>query len=373
MKIILTGGGTGGHIYPALAIGDAIKELVPDVEILYLGSKEGIEKDIVPEYGYEMKIVPVGFLDYCKNPIKKAYMYGEASIKVLNGIKKSKKILKEFHPDLVIGTGGFVTYPVLQAAKQMKIPFYIHEQNAFPGRVNRNMSKDAKKVFLGFEMAREQFTRKDNLEYTGNPIRKAFKNTNKLMARHNLGIPMDKRVVFSFGGSQGSDFINAVALEYLRELENKENELLVCGAGIIGYNRLLKKMEEENIEYDSEKANIYKYISDMENFIAAADLVISRAGALSLAELVAAKVPAIVIPMKMSKDNHQYYNAKSLSDIGAAFLIEEDDLDFDEIGKIIHNILDDEKALEDMKFAMKNQEIDSANMIAKSIIDDIKS
>lgn len=373
MKIILTGGGTGGHIYPALAIADKLKEINPDTEFLYLGSREGVDKDIVPKYGYKLKPIPAGFIEPSKTIFGKGYQYLKAAVDIRRGTLKTKKIIKEFAPDMIIGTGGFVTLPVLMAAKELGIPYIIHEQNAFPGRVNKMLSKDAKRVFLGFENARENFDYKDNLKYVGNPVRKVFYNINKINARMKLGIPIDKRVVFTFGGSQGSEVINKVAAEYLKNIEEEKDSLLISGGGTFNYDSLLTYLKEKNIKFNNENARIYKYIDNIENYLAAADLVVTRAGALSIAEIMAVHVPAVIIPMKYSKDNHQYYNGKFLRDKGGAVMIEEDDLDYEYIGKYLLRLSRDNKELEKMKKATGELDLDSSKIIVEDIIKIIKN
>ena len=203
MRVIMTGGGTGGHIYPALAIADKIKEESPLSEILYIGNDIGLERDIVPKSGYDFEMVEARWL--LKKTPKEFMQTGKA---VLKGRRQALEIMKKFKPDVVIGTGGFVCVPVVLAGKKYGARTYIHEQNAFPGKANRLLEKTVNNVFLGFEDAGKYFKNPEKHIYAGNPVRKVFFETRKEESRKELGIPQENFVIFVFGGSQGAESIN---------------------------------------------------------------------------------------------------------------------------------------------------------------------
>ncbi len=214
MKVIMTGGGTGGHIYPAIAIADKIKKEQPDAEILFVGTRKGLEKDLVPQNGYPIEFITVsGF--YRKKLLKNVKTMRDLA----KGNKEAKEILNRFRPDVVIGTGGYVCGPMVRAAAKRGIPTYIHEQNALPGITNRMLEKYVKKVFLAFADGASYFKQQDKLMVTGNPVRKNFFRADRETSRNALGIPEDSFVLMSFGGSQGAGKINDVMLASLAEFQ----------------------------------------------------------------------------------------------------------------------------------------------------------
>jgi len=321
MKVIVTGGGTGGHIYPALAIADKIKEMQPDSEILYVGNEVGLEKDIVPKTGYPFRMVTAMWLD--RSNLLKIFKTGWG---VLKGTAEARKIMKEFRPDVVIGTGGYVCVPVLLAGKQYGARTYLHEQNAYPGMANKLLEKTVKRVFLGFPDAAKYFREPEKLLNTGNPVRRSFFELSRREAREKLGFPQDAFIVLSFGGSLGAEKINEVAFELMEAVNGQEKVMLIFGTGKWYYDATLQKAEEKGIAI-RENVLVKDYLDPMDQYLAACDVVISRAGALSVAETTVCGKAAVLIPSPNVTGNHQYYNAKSVADRGGALLIEEKDLD----------------------------------------------
>lgn len=320
MRVIVTGGGTGGHIYPALAIADKFKEKDANTEILYVGNHEGIEKDVVPKAGYELALVDARWLDK-SNPWQLIKTGG----RVAKGILEANRLMKKFKPDVVIGTGGYVCFPVILAGKKFGAKTFLHEQNAFPGLANRTLERYVNKVFLGFSDAAKYFKEPEKTIEAGNPVRKSFFSLSKEAAREKLGFPKNDFIVFSFGGSLGAEKINEVAFELMQALNGHENVRMIFGTGKWYYDSILEKVREKGIVL-KENILIKDYIDDMENYLAACDLVISRAGALSVAETTVCSRAAILIPSPNVTGNHQYYNAKAIADRGGAILIEEKDL-----------------------------------------------
>ena len=320
MRLIVTGGGTGGHIYPAIAIADKFKEMEPETQILYVGNDEGIEKDVVPKSGYELALVDARWLDKSS-----PWQLVKTGARVAKGTLEARRVIRKFKPDVVVGTGGYVCFPVIIAARMYGAKIFLHEQNAYPGLANRTLEKHVDRVFLGFKDAEKYFKEPDKCVEAGNPVRNSFFTLDRREARKKLGFNQEDFIVFSFGGSLGAEKINEVAFELMQFLNGHEGTAMVLGTGKWYYQDTLDKAAERGIEI-KDNIRIKDYIEDMENYLAACDLVISRAGALSVAETTVCGKAAVLIPSPNVTGNHQYYNAKAVADRGGAVLIEEKDL-----------------------------------------------
>lgn len=325
MRIIVTGGGTGGHIYPALAIADKFKEMDPETEVLYIGNVDGIESEVVPKAGYDFKMVTTRWFDKV-NPIE----FVKTGWAVSKGVRESKKIIKEFKPDVIVGTGGYACVPMLIAGHLMKIRTYIHEQNAYPGLANRTLERQVDNIFLGFDAAKQFFKHPEKHISAGNPVRKSFFTTTKREAREKLGIPQDDFVVFTFGGSLGARKINEVAFELMEIFNGHEGVSMIIGTGKWMDKDAEKMLEERNVEV-KDNIRIKGYIENMDMHLLACDIVICRSGALSVAETTVAGKAAIFVPYPYATGNHQYYNAKAVADEGGALVIEEKDLIIEDV------------------------------------------
>lgn len=346
MRVLLSGGGTGGHVYPAIAIANRIKEQYPDSEIIFVGTEKGIESEIVPKYGYELKTVTVqGFkrkIDF--DNVKRVF-------KLFKGLEQSRKVVKKFKPDVVIGTGGYVSGPVLFNAAMSKVPTVIHEQNSFPGVTNKILSKVVTRVLTSFEDSHERFPEgsRDKLVLTGNPVRKEILVARKNIARKNLGISEDKKMVLCYGGSGGSEEIND-AMKVVIENMVKEDIAFIFATGKYYYEEFTKSMEYLNLKPYQQ---VVPYLEDMANALAASDLVIGSAGAISLAEITALGKPSIIIPKAYTAENHQEYNAKSIESKGAGIAILEKDLTPKTLNETVFRLLGDRELLIDMENASK--------------------
>ena len=289
MRVLLSGGGTGGHVYPAIAIANKIKEENPDAEILFVGTEKGIESEIVPKYGYELKTVTVqGFkrkvdLDNVKRVFK-----------LFKGLEQSRKVVKKFKPDVVIGTGGYVSGPVLFNAAMGKVPTVVHEQNSFPGVTNKILAKMVTTVLTSFEDSHQRFPEgtREKLVLTGNPVRKEILVARKSIARRNLGITEDKKMVLCYGGSGGSRKINDAMKLVVRNMV-KDDVAFIFATGKSYYNEFINSIEDLHLK---PYQRVVPYLEDMANALAASDLVIGSAGAISLAEITALGKPSIIIP-----------------------------------------------------------------------------
>ena len=341
MKVIMTGGGTGGHIYPAIAIADEIKSRHPDAEIIFVGTERGMEKDIVPKAGYPIKFITVSGLNR-KNPIKLI-----KTLKDLNhGLHEAKQIIKEFKPDLVIGTGGYVCGPVMKTAAGMGIKTYIHEQNAFPGLTNKLLSRGAERVFVAFDDAKKYFKTKKEPVTVGNPVRHAFTEVDRQTARESLGVKEDEFMVLSFGGSLGAQRINDEMTVAAERLRDRAGLRIFFVTGKRYYSSIM-----ENADKTNARVTYLQYIDDMPKYLNACDLAITRSGALTVSEITACGRASVMIPSPYVTNNHQYYNAKVVADRGGAILIEEKDLTNGEVADEIEQLMNDRQILEKMEKA----------------------
>lgn len=346
MKVLLSGGGTGGHVYPAIAIANKIKEENPDAEIVFVGTEKGIESEIVPKYGYELKTVTVqGFkrkIDF--DNVKRVF-------KLFKGLEQSRRIVKKFKPDVVIGTGGYVSGPVLFNASMNKVPAIIHEQNSFPGVTNKILAKMVTKVLTSFEDSHVRFpeeTRK-KLVLTGNPVRKEILISKKSSARRKLGIQEDKKMVLCYGGSGGSRKINDSMKLVIRNLVN-EDVAFIYATGKNFYDGFIKDINDLQLK---QYQKVVPYLEDMASALAACDMVIGSAGAISLAEITALGKPSIIIPKAYTAENHQEYNAKSIESKGAGIAILEKNLTAESLNDTVFKLLGDRELLIDMANASK--------------------
>ena len=325
MKVLITGGGTAGHINPALAIASIIKKNRPDAEFLFAGTPFGMEARLVPAAGYKFAPIKVkGFQR--KITLKNIGRNCKAAFYLTSAGACSRKIIKNFSPDIVIGTGGYVSGPIVRTAAKMGIPTAIHEQNAYPGVTTRILSKKASAVMLTVEEAKKYLDADVKYTVTGLPVRPELFGKSKAEARKELGID-DSMCILSFGGSLGAGCINS-SMEEVIKWHTKEGLKInhIHGYGGMGKESFPKAMKENGIPLKSSRLRITEYINDMDTCLAAADLVICRSGAATLAELEAIGRASILIPSPVVAGNHQYHNAMVLGRAGAAIVIEKKDV-----------------------------------------------
>lgn len=315
MKIIMACGGTGGHIYPAIAIADKIKRKNPSADILFVGTEKGMDKSLISESGYAFEwIVASGFNR--KNMLKNIRTLSDA----IKGSRQASRLIKEFKPDFVIGTGGYVTGPVVKEAHRLGIPAYIQEQNAIPGLANKMLERYARKVFISFPDSAKYFKDQSKIIFSGNPIRKDFSVLAILDSRKKLGICEKEFMVLVFGGSLGADVLNRETIKMIRAVEDENLKVFF----VTGKRYFEKVSEEVQSVNRTEFVTLLPYAENMPELLNAADLVISRAGAVALSEITACGKPSILIPSPNVTNNHQYHNAKALEAAGAAILIQEE-------------------------------------------------
>ncbi len=327
MKYIVTAGGTGGHIYPAISIINKIKEMDNKCEILYIGTTNRMEKDIIPNLG--INYIGITMCGLSKNPIKVA----KFGVNFVSGINKCKKIINKFKPDIVIGVGGYITAPVIIAANKLNVPTLLHEQNSAPGKANKFLTKFVDKICVSMKSSLEFFP-EEKVVFTGNPRSEDILLGDKCNKK-DYNLTIDKKLVLITTGSLGASTINEKIVALLPSFKDKNYEVLLI-TGKDDYNNVKSKNHISNVK-------IVPYIEDMAGILKSTDLIISRAGATIIAEITALGIPSILIPSPYVSNNHQYINAKYLSDNGASYLIEEKFFDKTTfIGKI-DDILNDKK------------------------------
>lgn len=356
MRILISGGGTGGHIYPALALVKEIKRLNSSAEFLYIGTENGLESGIVKRENIPFKTIHItGFKR------KLSFDNVKTVSRFFKGVSDSKKYIKEFKPDVVIGTGGYVCGPVVYAASRLHIPTIIHEQNSVPGLTNKFLSRYVDKIAVCFEEAKQYFPDK-KVVMTGNPRASEVLNKDGTKGRTSVGLNSLQKSVLLVGGSRGARPINDAFLDALELVKNKDYQFLYI-TGEVHYDAVLDKVKDVG---NPDNVVIKPFIHNMPEVLSGVDLVVARAGATTLAELTALGLPSILIPSPYVTNNHQEKNARSLSDKGAAILRLEKELNGKQLVQDIDSILLDEKRLEEMKKASLKIGIpDAANRLYK--------
>ena len=353
MKVLLAGGGTGGHINPALAIAGIIRDHVPDAEFLFAGTPNHMEAKLVPQAGYRIEFIKVeGFQR--KINLENIGRNAKALWYLAGSGPRAKKIIRDFAPDIAIGTGGYVAGPVIRMAARMGIPTAIHEQNAYPGITNKLLAKDVDHVMLTVEDARKYFDENIRYTVTGLPVRKELFLKSKEDARRELGFD-DAFTILSFGGSLGAGCINDTMAEVLKWHTGKKLQINhIHGYGGMGKDTFPQKMQEYGIPMKSSRIRISEYINDMDVCMAAADLVVCRSGANALAELEAMGKPSILIPSPIVAGNHQYHNAMVLGNAGAAQVIEQKNVTAQDMIDRIEKLYNDRNRIISMAVAASN-------------------
>ncbi len=323
MKVIFCGGGTAGHVNPALAIAEIIKEKEPDSELLFIGREGGRENAPVEKAGIRLMTIEVSGL---------RRSFGLKNLKAFLQASKAKRIsektIKSFSPDIIIGTGGYVCYPVIKAGQKLGLKTVLHESNAISGLATKMLSSRCDRVFLNYKSAAEGLKRKDNISVVGNPIRKDFKLISRQNARRSLGIKPNEIFLVSFGGSLGALRLNNACIKLIKNFSlRKDNIIHLHATG----DRFFEECCEEDLKKGKAGCRIVPFINNMPSVLSAADIAITRAGALTVSELAAAKVASILVPSPNVTGDHQTKNAKELSNAGAAITVREDEKLYEEL------------------------------------------
>ncbi|MBR2025145.1 MAG: undecaprenyldiphospho-muramoylpentapeptide beta-N-acetylglucosaminyltransferase [Clostridia bacterium] len=332
MRILFCGGGTAGHVYPNLAIAQTFERNEKDLHLAYVTTQNGIENELIPFKKYMIKVMGVQKIFSFKN-FKVAKL-------LIKSIKESKRIIREFAPDVIVGTGGYATFPVIYAGHKMGIKTVLHESNVIPGKAIKYLEKYADKILVNFEESKKYFKNKDKIIRTGNPLRQGYFSMNKRQARKNINIK-DEKVILCFGGSLGAEKVNDSAINLIENLvKYRKDILLIWATGKKGYNKTMLKMKEKNL-LDLDNVRVTGYISNMPEVISSADIVVCRAGAMTISEVALCGKCTIFIPSPNVADNHQLKNAKTLFEKESACMLEESEL---------------YKLVDEVKFLLENKE-----------------
>lgn len=357
MRVLLAGGGTAGHINPAISIADTIRKYEPDSEFLFVGTKSGMESVLVPKAGYEIDFVEVSGFKRSLTP-KNAM----SVLKAAKACGKCRRIIKSFRPDVVIGTGGYVSGPLLFAASLMKIPTLIHEQNVFAGLTSKMLSSKVDTVCISFEASRPRFEKAKKVVLTGNPVRQELFELTYTEARNKIGVD-EKPLLVAFGGSLGATRLNESMVDYIKYAQEGRCNILFA-TGEREFETVSKALKGVN----KKGVRVVKYIYNMNEAMQAADLLVCRAGAITLSELNALGKPSVLIPSPNVTDNHQYFNAKALVDNNAAVMIEEKNLDTETFRKTVDGLLYNSSRLNEMSVFSRKIGIRNGNdLIYKEI------
>ena len=341
MNVIFTCGGTGGHINPAIAVADIWKERHPDSKILFIGGDDGMEDTLVPKAGYELKILPARGISR-KKTFKAVKNNVKAVYHAISAIGKCKKIIKEFHADVVVGTGGYASFPALMAASLMGIPTCVHESNAMPGLTTRMIADRVDKVLICFPESARYYRHPEKVEVVGMPVRREFIYTKKEEARKELGLD-ERPVVVSAFGSQGAKAMNEEMAELFRLEQDAGFPFRhIHAVGSFGWDWMPDCVRTKGVDLEKTDAiTMQEYIYNMPTVMAAADVIISRAGASSCNEIAASGTPCVLIPSPNVTDNHQEKNARAMQERGAAVMILEKDCTASVLFDRIKSLLED--------------------------------
>ena len=370
MKILFTCGGTAGHINPALALADAFKRYKPDADILFIGSGRRMEKKLIPEAGYTLENIRVNGLERSLAPASIL-----RNLKTVGGLAKAKaqasEIIKSFKPDVAVGTGGYVCYPVLKVAARRHIPTYIHESNAVPGLSTKMLSGIVDRVLVAFPDVKELYNDPKRVLYTGTPVRGEFLRWGKDAARLKLGVD-GRPLVVSFWGSLGAEHMNSVIADFIRfNLDSRLfNHIHATGGSGETTAQLKKKVSGHASGYTLPRwIDIRTYIDDMPAVMAASDLVLCRAGASTVAELTFMGRPAVFVPSPYVTNNHQEKNALLLKKAGGALVLREQDCTSESLYKTVEQLLTDKAQLVSMSDGMRKAGVrDASDKIVKLIL-----
>ncbi len=365
MKVIIAAAGTAGHVNPGVAIANKIKREQKDAKIIFIGTTRGLENDLVPRAGYELKTIDAYGLS------KKITVSNLKNIiKTMKGFKQAKKIIKDFKPDIVIGTGGYICGATISEAAKLGIPTMLHESNAFPGKAVKMLAKKTDTILVSFEDAIPRIPKAKRIVCSGTPVKNKkieYTEKEKQEILKKSGLKENMPVILIFGGSQGAKKINQATFGIIEEKENQQYQI-IWATGPKQYDDIKEKLEEKqmNINY-IENAKIVPYIYNMEEIMNIADLIVARSGAMTITELANLGKPSILVPLPNVSNNHQLYNAQVLEKQKAAKIILDDKLESQILNKTIKEILKDNKLKIMGQNAMKLETKDAENMIYAEI------
>ena len=370
MKVVIAAAGTAGHINPAISIANKIMQEEPDSKIIFIGTSRGLENDLVPRAGYELKTIEAYGLS------KKISIDNfKKMCKTLIGLRQAQKIIKEFKPDILIGTGGYICGTTATAAKKYNVPVVIHESNAFPGKAVQMLSGKADKILVSFEETKQRLPKCKEVVFTGCPvsIKKLDLGINeRTKIINSLGLNVTKPIILVFGGSQGAQKINETLIDIINTKKNK-NYQIIWSTGQKQFDIIKQELEKLNLNIEHiDNCKILPYIYNMEEVENIADMVVARSGAMTITEIADLGKPSILIPLPNVSNNHQMYNAKVLEKAGAATIIENNELNSDLLNSEIERIILDKNKFIEMginatKVSISNVEEKIYNQIKEQV------
>ncbi len=371
MKFVFTCGGTAGHINPALAVAGRLRELLPDSEMLFIGAEGKMEMELVPREGYRIEGLKI--TNISREHSLSGLAHNLNTLKnVAVSLHEAKKLIREFAPDAVIGTGGYVCYPVLTAAHELHIPTFVHESNAVPGLTTKMLAEHVDRVLVGFEDSRRYYKHPDRVEVTGTPVRGEFGCETQEQAKAELGIPAGEKLVVSVWGSLGAGHMNKVMTELIPMLDGNQGFRLLHAAGSRYYAGMAAKLGETAPDMAEHGVELREYIYDMPRVMTAADLVMCRAGASTISELCCMGKPVIIVPSPNVTNNHQEKNARVLEEAGGAKVLLEGEFDACSLLADVKELLADDEKLGAMSAAMTSLAAeDATERICGIILDTI--
>lgn len=366
MRVIIAAAGTGGHINPGIAIANKIKQEDKNSKIIFIGTDRGLENDLVPRAGYELKTIEAYGLSK-----KLSIENFKHILKTLKGYNQAKKIIKEFKPDIVIGTGGYICGATITVAHKLKIPTLLHESNAFPGKAVKMLAKKADCILVSFEDAISRIKNAKKVIYTGTPVKivkKDYSKEEKENMIKNIGLDVSKPIVLVFGGSQGAQAINETIIG-IAEKNRNTNYQIMWATGPKQYDLMKEIFENKNLNINNIKnMKIVPYIYNMEEIMNLVDIIVARSGAMTITEIANLGKPSILVPLPNVSNNHQLYNAKVLEKVGAAKIILNKEMTDEKLDFEIKNMIRDAQLMEKMSESARKIEVkDVENKIYNEI------
>lgn len=370
MRVVFTCGGTGGHINPALAVAKMLRERQPDCQILFIGAEDGMEKTLVPREGFRLETIRISSFERSIAP-KKIWHNLTTAIDVFGAMRKVTAILKDFQPDVILGTGGYASFPALRQGARLGIPTAVHESNAVPGLATRMVMNHVDRILVCFEESKKQYKAIEKVTAVGMPVSDAFIFTQRNNARKELGISEEEKLIVSCWGSLGAREMNKKIARFIKIESETDSYRHIHATGSYGWRWMPELIESMGVNLkEHPNIDVREYIYNMPTLMAAADLAICRAGASTLNELAASNVPAIIVPSPNVTDNHQEKNARILERNNAAMVIRESECDGDLLYTKVAELLNNPSRLAEMRRALKKMAVlDSTERIYNILLE----
>lgn len=370
MKAVFTCGGTGGHINPALAVAKLLRERQPECEILFIGADDGMERDLVPREGFRLETIKISSFER-RLTLKNIRHNIISAVDIYGALRHVTAILKEFRPDVILGTGGYASFPALKRGAKLGIPTAVHESNAVPGLATRMVMNNVDRILVSYEECREQYKAADKVVAVGMPVSEAFIYTKREDARRELGISDEEKLVVSCWGSLGAREMNKKIARFIQLESRSDPYRHIHATGSYGWRWMPDLVKELGVDLSEHPGiDMREYIYNMPTLMAAADLVICRAGASTLNEVAASGVPTIIVPSPNVADNHQEKNARLLERRNAAVVIRESECDGDLLFRTTGELLNDPERLQSMRSALRSMAVlDSTERIYKILME----